>query len=79
MADRQYEDPDPRATIPIVSGSNFAQYAIGRGAPEPPVPAPTPVPARPRRRAVAILGWIVLALLIGAAAAWIAYSVTGSH
>lgn len=78
MADTHYEDQDPRATIPIVSGSNFAQYAIGLPTRDPVVTRPK-APSRSRRRAIATVGWILLVLLVGAAAAWIAYGLTRSH
>lgn len=77
MADSYYDDQDPRATIPIVSGSNFAQSAIGRTAAAPATTAPAPTARRSRWRVFAAAGWVAVVLIVAAAAAWISYLVTG--
>jgi hypothetical protein len=57
----RYEDEDPRATVPIVAGSNFARSAIGRdtGASDR-IAIPILAPRRPRRRI-----WLVLLIIVG--------------
>jgi hypothetical protein len=80
MVESYFEDQDPRATIPIVSGSNFAQSAIGRPAPQKAATPPAaPVKRRSRRRVFAAAGWVALVLIVAAAAAWISYVLTGSR
>jgi hypothetical protein len=79
MAER-YFDEDPRATVPIVSGSNFAQFAIGRTT-EPPLafPVPNDPPPRPRRRIGLILFSVLVALLVAGAAAVVSYAIARPH